>query len=130
MLSACFIETWPPCCTASASWLCSWTPSPAMKSRSGTTARVPSRKVTTTSCFDSGLRETKNQPHTSEGIMAIPAACRNVNAVTFRDAPWTPPDGIVAGTRRACRALQTDARVPENRRLQAPCPANLPVRRV
>src|SRR5262245_55657461 len=62
-------------------------PRPAMNSRSGTTARVPSRKVTTTSWRDSGFRETKNQPHTTEGIMATPAACRKIDMLTSLDAP-------------------------------------------
>ena len=76
---------------------CSWTPSPAMNSSSGTTASVPSRKVTMTSCRDSGLREIKNHPQTTEGIMAIPAACRKFIAVTCRDAPLTITHGARTG---------------------------------
>ena len=113
MLSACCRVSWRPGCTAAASWPCSWTPSPAMNRSSGTTASVPSRKVTTTSCRDSGLRETKNHPHTSEGIMATPAACRNVIAVTSRDTPLTTIDSYAANA--------------DGKGFQAPARANLSV---
>jgi hypothetical protein len=43
------------------------------------------------------LRETKNHPHTSEGIIAMPAACRNAIQFTVRDAQLTSTDGILAG---------------------------------
>src|SRR5262245_17884549 len=67
-----------------------------MKSSRGTTARVLSRKVTTTSWRDSGLRETKNQPQTTDGIMATPTACRNVDMVKSLAAPLL--SGRIAAT--------------------------------